>query len=355
MPAAEAQRFSGQWKGEFTDESSKFSGLGGDRCRYVLDLDVKGKTVSGYSYTYFDEDGKTYYTICRLDGYVDTKRKFIEVTEVERTKTNVPVTVRNCFQVHRLRYTQQGDFETMEGSWEPAPKQGGGCGYGNTVLTRRSLSNSLAGYNAPPRQVSPFASKPPADAGMSAVMVTKERKPGKSAISRAIARSQSQEMTMSLTPQAMLVEKEEIKTCATPSRIRSMSENASAMMSKYEKRNATIIRTIEVENSTVKVDIYDNGEIDGDSISVLYDGKLLLTNKRLTGKPICLSLPVQNNGEMQQLVMYAENLGSIPPNTALMVVTDGDKRHEVRITSDLQKSGAINFVQRKSTASSEKK
>jgi len=47
---------------------------------------------------------------------------------------------------------------------------------------------------------------------------------------------------------------------------------------------------------------------------------------------------------MNELVMYAENLGTIPPNTALMVVTDGTKRYEVRITSDLKKSGAIHFI-----------
>jgi hypothetical protein len=45
--------------------------------------------------------------------------------------------------------------------------------------------------------------------------------------------------------------------------------------------------------------------------------------------------------------MYADNLGSIPPNTALMVVTDGNKRYEVRITSDLQKSGTIRFIRKK--------
>jgi hypothetical protein len=44
------------------------------------------------------------------------------------------------------------------------------------------------------------------------------------------------------------------------------------------------------------------------------------------------------------LVMYAENLGEIAPNTALMVVTDGPHRYEVRIASDLQKSGVIRFI-----------
>jgi hypothetical protein len=47
--------------------------------------------------------------------------------------------------------------------------------------------------------------------------------------------------------------------------------------------------------------------------------------------------------------MYAENLGEIPPNTALMVVNDGEKRYEVRISSDLKNSGTIHFVHNSKT------
>jgi type IV secretory pathway VirB9-like protein len=41
--------------------------------------------------------------------------------------------------------------------------------------------------------------------------------------------------------------------------------------------------------------------------------------------------------------MYADNLGSIPPNTALMVVTVAGKRYEVNITSTEQTSGTVRF------------
>ena len=60
-------------------------------------------------------------------------------------------------------------------------------------------------------------------------------------------------------------------------------------------------------------------------------------------------LDIDEDEQMNELVMYAENLGSIPPNTALMIVTDGTKRYEVRITSDLEKSGVINFVHKKTS------
>lgn len=340
---ARAQKLTGQWKGEFTDESSKFSGLGGDRCRYVLDLDIRGKQVSGFSYTYFDEDGKTYYTICKLNGFVDHKKGYVEVEEVERTKTNVPVTVRNCFQVHKLKYMKQGDREWMEGSWQPAPKQGGGCGYGNTTLARRTLSSDYKGYLSSSSKTaqtnSAFAAREKAAPESREKKITKSpfvtHKP-----------SPRPESIQSLTPHTMLAEKTQPMDCATPSRIREMKEDENPLLARFEKRNTSLIKTIFVQNKKVKVDLYDNGEIDGDSISVFYNGNLLLSSKRLTGSPISLVIPVEDDFEVNELVMYAENLGSIAPNTALMVVTDGSKRHEVRISSDLQKSGTIHFIRK---------
>ena len=90
--------------------------------------------------------------------------------------------------------------------------------------------------------------------------------------------------------------------------------------------------------------MYDNGDIDGDSVSLFYNGKLLLTHKRLTDKPLSLTLDANTGDQANELTMYADNLGLIPPNTALMIITDGEKRYEVRISSDLKKSGTIRFV-----------
>ena len=116
--------------------------------------------------------------------------------------------------------------------------------------------------------------------------------------------------------------------------------------SKLEGRKNAVLKTIEVESKIIKIDLYDNGEIDGDSISLFFNGKLLLTNKKLTDKSISLMLPIDDENAMNELVMYAENLGLIAPNTALMVVTDGPNRYEIRITSDLEKSGTIRIVRK---------
>ena len=104
-----------------------------------------------------------------------------------------------------------------------------------------------------------------------------------------------------------------------------------------------VIEEIEVESDSVRIDFYDNGEIDGDTISVFYNNQLLLSHHRLTDKPLSLKIKLDTTREENELVMYADNLGAIPPNTALMIVTVDGKRYEVYITSTEKSSGTIRF------------
>jgi hypothetical protein len=103
------------------------------------------------------------------------------------------------------------------------------------------------------------------------------------------------------------------------------------------------VKTITIEQPTFHLSFYDNGEIDGDSITVFYNGKIVLSHQKLTDKPISLTLSLDKNTPENIVTMYADNLGTIPPNTALMIVTDGNKRYEVRIESDTEKSGSVIF------------
>lgn len=115
------------------------------------------------------------------------------------------------------------------------------------------------------------------------------------------------------------------------------------IIKEYENRDKKVLKTIVVENDEFRVDLYDNGEIDGDSVSVFFNGKLMVTHQRLSDKPITLKIKLDPDVEDNDLVMFAENLGSIPPNTALMIVTVDDQRYEVRITSTEQTSGTVRF------------
>ena len=60
-----------------------------------------------------------------------------------------------------------------------------------------------------------------------------------------------------------------------------------------------------------------------------------------------MNIKLDTTKEFNQLAMFANNLGSIPPNTALMLISDGKNRWEVRISSSLDKSGAVRIRRKK--------
>jgi hypothetical protein len=95
------------------------------------------------------------------------------------------------------------------------------------------------------------------------------------------------------------------------------------------------------------VKLYDNGEIDDDTISVFFDKKLIASNKRLSASPITIKLKLDDEDTDHELVMVAENLGRIPPNTSLMIVEAGDQRFDIRITSTEQKNALVRFKYQK--------
>jgi len=370
-----AQNFTGQWKGEFIDKSTSFTGWGGDRCEYVLELECSGTKVTGYSYTYFNDGGKRYYTICKLSGTIDKASKSIEVKETERTKTNVPVTIRNCFQIHRLTYFKKDDEQSIEGGWVPVPSQQGDCGFGTTILTRRILQKNPAYINNPvtksktvtkPKTTQPAT--PPVAIKKQPVAPIVKTVP-KKITAPPVVKVQPQKTTTPVVkkdskriiePPAVRTEpnkkgnteSKEVVTNNLPSPepvIKKEPVQNKVLDEAYKKRNNELIKTIEIDNKSFTVDLYDNGEIDGDSISLFFNDKLLLSHKRLSDKAIRLTLDVEDNQSVNELIMYAENLGTIAPNTALMVVNDGDNRYEVRISSDLQKSGVIRFIHKSKT------
>lgn len=115
---------------------------------------------------------------------------------------------------------------------------------------------------------------------------------------------------------------------------------------KYTDRTNNILKRIDLTQPDFKVDLYDDGDIDGDIVSVYYNGKAILNSVKLTDKPETLSLTLDPNKTENELLIYAENEGDIAPNTALMIVTEGNTRTEVRITSDTKKNGVILFTKK---------
>lgn len=329
----------GQWRGSFNEGSGNPSSLiSGSSTTYVLELDINGSKVSGYSYTYFTDIGpKRYYTICRVTGSVDRATNSLVVTEIERVKYNTPPYILNCFQIHKLRYEKgQGNTEYLKGEWEPAPNQN--CsGRGQTVLSRETVSRTPFAIKMPPKKDEVAKSAAPAPARRHPVRQTPP-KPGTEKETAPTTRRMTTDIP---------VENKKIES-VTAEAAPKADLPPMAVYKGYQNRKNTVAKTIQIENPVFQVDFYDNGIVDGDSISVFFNGKLIASNKMLTEKPLTLTLSFDKNYKRNIITMYAENLGSIPPNTAVMIVRDGNTRHEARMESDMGKSASVIFTHKES-------
>jgi len=108
-----------------------------------------------------------------------------------------------------------------------------------------------------------------------------------------------------------------------------------------EKRANPIVQKITTEEAELNIEIYDNGEIDGDTVSVYHNNQLVIDHAGISARPVSLKLKVDKEHPHHELVMVADNLGRIPPNTSLMIITAGKKRYEIFISSSEQKNAKI--------------
>jgi len=118
----------------------------------------------------------------------------------------------------------------------------------------------------------------------------------------------------------------------------------SGIEEKYIARKKVFAAQIPVSGDSVELHFYDNGQVDGDSISLFLNDKLIFEHIRLTDKPYSIKLSVRELNSSNELIMVAENLGSIPPNTAYMVATVVDKTYEARLESTEGSSAVIRLV-----------
>jgi len=114
-----------------------------------------------------------------------------------------------------------------------------------------------------------------------------------------------------------------------------------------EQRKTVVPQVVEFKSDSLELKLYDNGEIDGDTVSILLNGEILLTKQGLKASAIKKTIYIQPGSNEITLVLYAENLGKYPPNTGLLVVHDGEDVYQVRFSADLQQNAAVIFRRKK--------
>ena len=115
------------------------------------------------------------------------------------------------------------------------------------------------------------------------------------------------------------------------------------LFTEMKNRQNNVVSKLIVNTPKIQLNIYDNGIVDNDTVSLFFDNKLIVSHQKLSAVPVKIELDVSDSNKTYELVMFAENLGSIPPNTALVVVTAGKKRYELHSSANLNENAKLQF------------
>ena len=113
------------------------------------------------------------------------------------------------------------------------------------------------------------------------------------------------------------------------------------LIQKMNARKQLTQSITQVNVQRINLKVYDNGTVDNDTVSIFYNGRLLISKQRLSESAIEINIDLDEGKRLHEFTLFAENLGSIPPNTALIVITAGDKRYELRSKASMEENAVL--------------
>ena len=347
----EAQNLTGIWRGYFVTDK-------GEKYKLEFQVNIPSSTFSsGVSYSYLDV---RFYGKATMTGSFNETSKNLKIREIKTVEIKNMDGGGACIMNYDLFYDKSGKEEFLEGTFlgkpevkdKPNPYSWGDCGGGKVYLRKVTTSDFyvepfLRGKvkpapviydNRPPVKKDTVNTIPPKSLVTKPVIVNKPvtLKPpvNKPPVNKPVVKNNPPVIKPKTDTTISL-----IKTSPV---VKNNPPTINPRPAVLKNRTNELMKVLTVTNPEVIVKLYDNGEIDDDTISVYLDNKLVLSSKRLTTSPLTVKFTFDEDSD-HELTMVAENLGQIPPNTSLMVVESGEQRFEVRITSTEQKNAVVRF------------
>jgi hypothetical protein len=338
-----AQDITGIWRGYFITDN------GNQQYRFEVQIEhTPNNTLSGVTYSYQD---KRFYGKSAMTGNFSKASGSALIQEIKTIEIKIESGFVPCIQKFQLSYVKSGKEEFLEGLFTSVVEKtdsvnnyfrGDDCGSGTIFLRKVPTSdfyvepflrkkNSSINNNPPLVKTNPPANNSTTRTGV------------KPPVTNSNKNNAPKKNTVLVKPKTDTVKKVEADPVRPEDKKDLTIKPNSKTQDLLRSRENNLVQTLLINSEDVIVKLYDNGEIDDDTISVYLDKKLVLSKKRLTTSALSINLKMDESNPDHELIMVAENLGRIPPNTSLMIVTAGDQRFEVRITSTEQKNAMVRF------------
>jgi hypothetical protein len=353
----QAQDLTGVWQGHFAsdDEGRQSSSTTEDRYKFEVQIAQRGKTIEAVTYSYLSS---IFYGKAAATGSVNIHTGKVLLQEgklLELRNSFGGVCMMTCF----LQYFKYGGEEFLEGKYTSmALKDSSNCGRGK-VLLRRKISSDF--YEEPflaerekelKNSPAPLIHRRPdsarTTAGVPAHHLT--RRPDSTRLTARVPAPAPHHRPVPPAPPApptamarISVPRGTLQATSGDSMVSMNRRFPTVTPRVLLDRSTTLVRSLTVHTKEVVLNIYDDGAIDNDTISVYLDNRQVINHAMLTDRPLIVTLHLDDNNDFHELVLVADNEGTIPPNTSLMIVKAGDKEYKVNITSSLQMNASITF------------
>jgi len=357
-----AQDITGIWRGYFNSGYGYFK----QQYKYEVQINQLGnnasqKGIQGVTYSYHST---TFYGKATLQGIYDAKNKSLTIKETKLVELKIADKSEPCLMTCYLDYNKDGKTETLVGTFISVNANNkSDCGSGNVYLERMDESDfvkedflikkqkttppPVTKSTPPPVAKTTPQKQPPVTEQKKAATTPPVAKktnpvvPQKKNPATAITKDVPQKKPVLTGADTIAKSNPVILPPVEPPAQKDITKKIIPVPDVIKERLNPLVKTIVTNSQDILIQLYDNGEIDGDTITVYDNNEVIAYKKGLTGKPITLNIKADLNNSHHEFVMVANNLGTIAPNTALMVITTGGKRYELFISSDETKNAKV--------------
>ncbi len=321
-----AQNLSGKWVGYFTPNTD----LAGRTYSYEITIqENRNHELNAFTITKFSNN-----SVAKAAASVQfsSHSQLVSIQESKFEQLQLNRNMEACLMSNFLSYQNIRGHEILQGTYISSNVNGGkDCGGGTVFLEKEVAIVKSTKIKTTSPKIGNEIAVTRVTKGNTAVAVIPNSKPTE--IKLLPKKEQPTTVVIANTKQAENVLPEDAATENTEVEVAKNQNDFQVIPWVLVGRENKLVKKIITHNKSISIDLYDNGTIDNDTI-IVYDNKQLIVNKkRLSYKAIHFDVNFSNTNNEHEIIIVAHNMGTVPPNTALLVYKDADTRQELFITS----------------------
>ena len=338
-----AQNLTGRWQGSFIANGDALIN------NYTYELVINENASHQITAQTITRKGDQFYASAFAKGTHSTRTQLVQIDETSFEQIKIANELEACLMSNFLTYKIIDGHEILEGTYMSTVIGGQrNCGSGKVFLEKVPSLLAVSTPKVESKNIDTQKKKPLI---AQKTITNKNPTPSISIKINAPNTIKNASITANKTPPS--VDKKNIQTTVNPivetdtdevivenetistttvaqNSIRNQPINLPWVLVGRENK---LVKKIITNSKMISIDLFDNGTIDNDTIIVFDNKKLLVNKKRLSYKAIHLEFNFTENIREHEVIIVAHNMGTVPPNTALLLFKDGKNRQEYFITS----------------------